>query len=209
MALYKFLSPQCENLTFYGSKKSSASTRTYPMKLSSLQQLVLVLVRLRAGLLVQVLAYWFDISTSYISKIFSTWIQFMYVEFTVHLKPFMFPSKEIVAETAPKSVKRLKNLRAFFDCTEFFCQSPSNFAQQGNLYSSYKSHTTFKVFVACTPNGSISFVSDVNEGAISDRQIFIQSGFAELLQPGDLRWFYHELQSEHCHISRRLLLICQ
>lgn len=98
----------------------------------------------------------------------------------------MFPSRKVISENLPKIFKSAKNIRALFDCSEFFCQSPQNFEHQGNLYSAYKAHTTFKVFVACTPNGSICFVSDVFEGSIFDREIFIQSQFADFLEPGDL-----------------------
>ncbi|XP_033222836.1 uncharacterized protein LOC117176690 [Belonocnema kinseyi] len=50
----------------------------------------------------------------------------------------------------------------------------------------YKGHTTFKVLLGCTPNGAISFLSDVYEGAISDREIVIKSKLVDVLQPGDV-----------------------
>jgi DDE superfamily endonuclease len=36
------------------------------------------------------------------------------------------------------------------------------------------------------PNGAIIYVSDFFEGVISDRQIVVQSGFLDKLQPGDV-----------------------
>lgn len=51
----------------------------------------------------------------------------MYNEFPTHLRPIMFRSRQIISENLPKMFHSLKNIRALFDCTEFHCQSPSNF----------------------------------------------------------------------------------
>lgn len=165
-ALHRFLSPACENLDYWGSRESKheSSENNSKYKLTSLQQLILVLLRLRMGYLIEDLAYNFDISTGFVSKICTTWIYFLYNEFTTQFKPFMFPSRKTIAETLPKIFRYIKNIRVIVDCAEFFCQSPSNFEHQGNLYSSYKAHTTFKVLIGCTPNGCVSFVSDASEG---------------------------------------------
>lgn len=187
-ALHRFLSPACENLDYWGSRESKHESiqNNSKHKLTSLQQLILVLLRLRMGYLIEDLAYKFDISTGFVSQICTTWIYFLYNEFTTQLKPFMFPCRKTIAETLPKIFRSIKNIRVIVDCAEFFCQSPSNFEHQGNLYSSYKAHTTFKVLIGCTPNGCVSFVSDAFEGSISDPEIFKRSKIADLLQPGDV-----------------------
>ncbi|XP_051170437.1 uncharacterized protein LOC127287500 [Leptopilina boulardi] len=154
--------------------------------LTPLQELIIVLVRLRCGLLLEDMAYRFRISVGLLSSITTTWIQFMYREFTENLRPKMFASREQVQKHVPLIFKQFKNLPVIIDCTEFFCESPGNFEHQGNVYSSYKSHTTFKVLIGCTPNGGIGFVSDVYEGSISDREIVIQSKLADYLIPGDV-----------------------
>lgn len=66
-----------------------------------------------------------------------------------------------------------------------YTEYPSNFEHQSNLYFQYKTHTTFKLLIVCTPNDAIFFVWDVNEGLISDRDLFDNSGIVELLE-GDL-----------------------
>ena len=71
----------------------------------------------------------------------------------------------------PVRFKRYKNIRCIIDCTEFFTQRLRHFQRQGNLYSTYKAHTTYKVLVAVAPNGAIMFVSDAYEGSVSDREI--------------------------------------
>ena len=54
------------------------------------------------------------------------------------------------------------------------------------MYSNYKSRTTGKIFVAVTPAGFASFISDVHEGSISDRAIVEKSGFLDIIDPGDI-----------------------
>jgi hypothetical protein len=72
------------------------------------------------------------------------------------------------------------------DCTELKIESSKNYKQQGNLYSSYKSHTTGKILIGTAPSGACMFCSDVFEGSISDREIVKQSGFLEYMGSGDL-----------------------
>ncbi|XP_046608754.1 uncharacterized protein LOC124299533 [Neodiprion virginianus] len=188
LALHRFLSPACDNLEYWGNRetKNKSSENSNKYKLTSMQQLILVLLRLRMGYLIEDLTYKFDVSTGFVSKICTTWIYFLHNEFTTQLKPFMFPSRKTIAETLPKIFWSIKNIRVIVDCAEFFCQSPTNFEHQDNLHSSYKAHTTFKVLIGCTPNGCISFVSDVFEGSISDPEIFKRSKIADLLQSGDV-----------------------
>ena len=49
----------------------------------------------------------------------------------------------------------------FFDATELRTEVPSSLALQSQLYSSYKSHTTLMGLIGISPNGSISFVSEL------------------------------------------------
>jgi hypothetical protein len=83
-------------------------------------------------------------------------------------------------------LKKYKNIRCIIDCTEVFVQQSRNFDKQGNCYSSYKGHTTYKFLIATAPNGAIVFVSDAFEGSISDRDIVMKSGFLDYLDSGDV-----------------------
>ena len=82
----------------------------------------------------------------------------------------------------PSCFKALKNVKIIVDCFEIFTEMTSNFEEQGNLYSSYKHRCTFKVLVGIfAPNGTIIFVSDAYEGAISDKEIFVRSLLATVV----------------------------
>ncbi|XP_046588329.1 uncharacterized protein LOC124293084 isoform X3 [Neodiprion lecontei] len=135
LALHRFLSPACDNLEYWGNRetKNKSCENSNKYKLTSMQQLILVLLRLRMGYLIEDLAYKFDVSTGFVSKICTTWIYFLHNEFTTQLKPFMFPSRKTIAETLPKIFRSIKNIRVIVDCAEFFCQSPTNFEHQDLL----------------------------------------------------------------------------
>jgi len=79
-------------------------------KLSCLDEFLLVLMRLKAGLFVQDLADRFGISTSLVSRICITWINLLYFE----LKDmFPFPTQELVRKNMPKEFAQYATTRIF------------------------------------------------------------------------------------------------
>ena len=113
------------------------------------EELFITLLRLRRGFSLQAIAYIFEVSASLVSTIFITWIQFIFLQFKAMQVP-MFPSKDILKASLPEMFRNFRNVRCSVDCTEFFCQVPRDYAQQGNVYSSYKHHTTMKALIAVT-----------------------------------------------------------
>uniref|UniRef100_A0A8C6SJG8 THAP-type domain-containing protein n=2 Tax=Neogobius melanostomus TaxID=47308 RepID=A0A8C6SJG8_9GOBI len=184
MAFWNFLGPSRAELSYHKSSvKSETSSRE--RRLDPINQLFLTIIRLRTGLPQNDLAYRFGISVSSVSKIVTTWIQFMYLRFSILKKP-MFVTRDIVAKNLPLCFQKLKGIRTIIDCTEFFVKQASNFERQGHLYPSLKSHGTYKVLIGVSPTGAVMFVSDAYEGSISDVGIVKQSGFLDHLEAGDL-----------------------
>ena len=66
--------------------------------------------------------------------------------------------------------------RCIIDCTEIFCQRPSSLSSQSAMYSNYKHHVTYKGLLGIAPSGAITFISELYEGSISDKEIVKRSG---------------------------------
>ena len=89
----------------------------------------------------------------------------------------IWPSKKQVEETMPESFKTTyPTTRCIIDCTELYCQRPSSLSTQGSMYSHYKSHVTYKSLIGIAPSGATTFISQLYEGSISDKDIVNRSG---------------------------------
>ena len=51
------------------------------------------------------------------------------------------------------------------------------------MWSSYKHHNTLKFLIGGAPNSKINFVSNAPCGSISDKEICLESGFFDMLEP--------------------------
>jgi len=104
-------------------------------KLSYLDEFLLVLIRLKAGLFFQDLADRFEISTSLVSRICNTWINLLYFEIQ---DMFLFPTREHVRKNMAKEFAQYATTRIILDCTELFIQQCSAMLAQSetNLLAS-------------------------------------------------------------------------
>ena len=95
----------------------------------------LVLCRLRQGFNEKHLAFLFGISQPTVSRIFVSWINFMFFRFgNINI----WPSREEINKTMPEDFKvKYPNLRVILDCTEIKCQMPSSLLLNSRLFSSY------------------------------------------------------------------------
>ena len=141
------------------------------MPLTEKDQLFITLLRLCQGFNLYTLAHFY--SESYIRKFFTIWIMFLYHHFIV-LEEVMFPDRDAFEHLKPKAFKYFKNIRCSVGYTEFFCEVPENYAQQGKIYSAYKHHTTMKCLTAVNPNQAACFISNLYEGSIDDVTLFSQ-----------------------------------
>ena len=105
----------------------------------------------------QDLADRFGISTSTVSRIFTTWINFLYLR----LKDLpLWPPKEIIDTYMPQVFKSLyPTTRVIVDATEIYVEKPSLPDIQQMTFSSYKNNNTFKGLIGISPSGAISFIS--------------------------------------------------
>ena len=154
-----------------------------PRILTTFQEFVLVLMRLRLGLFERDLAHRFEISESTVSVIFRTWIRFLRLELQ---ELIITPPRDVLQEHMPKLFKEFYPKTALIiDCTEIQMERPSALDNQSSCYSSYKSRTTMKSLVGITPSGVIGFASELYPGSITDKEITVKSGFLALLEQDD------------------------
>lgn len=190
-AFHDYLEPKLSKLQYWGNRNVPDS-RPYQeegkkkpgqkRKLTTKDELFLVLVRLRVGLFLKDLADRFGISCGHVSKIFCTWINLLYFELKLL---FPFPSQESVRKNMPLEFSQYPTTRVIIDCTEVFVEVPSSMLAQSETWSNYKHHNTFKVLVGISPNGQITVVSKLWGGRVSDKCITEKSGLFAHLERGD------------------------
>ena len=190
-AIFNYLNPgeNGENVNYWLSSTKSANAMIHYEELSCnktnccrslkpVDEFFLVLCKLRQGLAETHLAHLFNISQPTVSRIFITWINFMYLKFG---QMNIWPSRASVNSTMPEDFKKeYGSTLVIIDCTKVRCEMPSSLHLNGEFFSSYKHHTTLKGLIGITPGGAISFISQVYTGNISDREIVIRSGLLEL-----------------------------
>jgi AraC-like DNA-binding protein len=170
-----------------GLKLGYASNTPKKMKLSKLcaeDRLLMFLLRLRRGLPLEELAYFFKLSVSYVSDICYAMTRLTYLT----LKSFenhMFTSAAEQKKNKPKLMRPFPNLRIILDGAAFYIQMPSNFEQQGNTYSSYKSHNTVLFMLGISCSGGTIFCSMGFEGSMSDKEAILKSGLLQRLDEKD------------------------
>ena len=95
------------------------------------------------------------------------------LRFLVHL-----PDRETIQRTLPSVFKsKFPKLSSIVDCFEIFIDRPKNLHARAKVYSNYKKHSTVKVFIACNPLGSVTFLSKAWGGHVSDNELVRSSGY--------------------------------
>ena len=144
--------------------------------------LLLVLMKLKLGLLNRDLGIRFGINDAFVSKIFRSWI----LPLASLMKNFIvWPERDTVRQNLPSCFMSFKNCICIIDCTEIFIERPLNMNARAQTFSNYKSTNTIKYLIGIAPSGGISFLSAGWGGKASDKLITLNSGFLDMLSPGD------------------------
>ena len=123
------------------------------------------------------LAWLFKISKSTVTRYLITLTNFSY--FSLGAVP-IWPSREAIDSPMPQSFKNTyPSIRCIIDCAELFCQIPSSLSTQSCMYSHYKSHITYKGLLEIAPSGAITFIIQLYDGSISDKEIARTSGILD------------------------------
>ena len=164
-----------------GGMKVSKTGR--PKSLLLVDEFLMVLMRLRLGLLLEDLADRFYISVGTCGTIFNRWVDYLDSSLNFLVK---WPTRKNVNDTMPECFKRkYPKCRVIIDCTEIRTETPCSLQLKSLLYSEYKSHMTWKSLIGISPSGIVTFVSDLYPGSISDKQITKKSGLMDLCETGD------------------------
>ena len=170
---------QAQNRSKLVSNSTSPAILFRQTSLSIEDQIFFSLARVKVGRFTLDLAVAFRVSAPTVSRTVITWANFLY--FTLGRLP-TWPTRAQIQRHMPTCFQEIyPNVRVILDCTEIFVETLSSLVLQSEVFSSYKSHTTWKGLFGSTPPGAVSFVSALYCGSISDKEISRCSGITELL----------------------------
>ncbi|XP_021362625.1 uncharacterized protein LOC110456301 [Mizuhopecten yessoensis] len=163
----------------------SAFTKSTNNNIPLKEQLFLTLVKLRHNLSFDFIVHVKGIPKTTMLDYFWKWIDLLHAKIEFLVK---WQDRETIFKTIPPVFKqKCPRLTSIIDCFEIFMEATRSLLARAQFYSSYKRHTTVKVFISCSPLGAINFLSKAWGGRVSDVQIVRDSNFIDTKyhMPGD------------------------
>ncbi|XP_062849916.1 uncharacterized protein LOC134312143 [Trichomycterus rosablanca] len=151
-----------------------------------IDQLLLTLMKLKLNCGHVDLATRFNCSTATVTNIFTTILSALYDILYVGLLQNNIPFTAKNQTSLPDCFRPFPNCRIVLDCTEVAVSNTERLDTQSHLYSHYKGRTTLKALIGVSPNGVITYASDLYGGSASDKAITADCGLLQHLQPGDM-----------------------
>ncbi|XP_050028501.1 uncharacterized protein [Dermacentor andersoni] len=147
-------------------------------------RLVMFLMKMKLGTSFASLAVLFSVSGRTASRHFHG----IFRTLTTATQKWIYrPPSHVIMSRMPNCFKiHYPGCTMIIDCTKVRTEKPSTVQQQRVLYSNYKGGYTLKFMVGIAPCGAVCFRSKAYGGRCSDAFITVDSGFLDLVQPGDI-----------------------
>ena len=131
-------------------------------KLSSFEEFICVMVKLRTNEANEDLSYCFSVSPSTISRILLQWLKQMDIRLQSLI---LWPDCDALQKTMPKCfcISFGTKVAVVIDYFEIFIEQPSNLKARALTWSNYKHHNTVKVILGITSQGVVSSFLTVGE----------------------------------------------
>ncbi|XP_061841206.1 uncharacterized protein [Nerophis lumbriciformis] len=154
--------------------------------LTSFQQFMLTLIKLRLNLSFDFLANYFAVDSTAVSQLFNYCINVIYYRLVPRF--VMWPDRESLAKSLPSLFRNstFEKTVCIIDVLDIFIEESSNLLASAQCYSAYKSCHKMKYLIAICPQGLICFISNGCRGRTSDKFLTEQSNFLCNLLPRDL-----------------------
>lgn len=126
------------------------------------------------------LGHRFAISQATVSRILTTWINLLYLQFKQ--VPIWAPKCLIVSNMPDIFKQKYPRTRVIIDATEIFVEQPALPELQQLTFSNYKNHNTYTGLIGISP---VTFISELYADSISDKELTQKCWLLDLLEPGD------------------------
>ena len=126
--------------------------------------IMMFLTKIRLNLFDEDIAYRFSCHCTTVSRTFHNVLDVMAAK-TAHL--IKWPDWETLRETVPSSFRKyFSKCCVIIECTEVFIEQPSDLLARAQVWSNYKHHSTIKILIGITPQGTISYVSSDRKSVV-------------------------------------------